>query len=152
MKRITLTVIVLTLLAVTWAFPLYADSYYPERPEDPQAVYFTPDNFDIHGDGVGDDSDVLQEAVSSTRGGIVFIPEGTYRISKTVIVGGGTRLIGYGTQRPKIVLAANSPNFQWGAGKYMFHFVEPSRKPHLTFCGLFWTIWRRNTRCCYVFS
>ena len=78
----------------------------------------------LHGDGIGDDSDVLQQAVSSTRGGILFIPEGTYRISKCIIVGGGTRLIGYGKERPKIVLAANSPDFQWGTGKYMFHFAQ----------------------------
>ncbi|MBN1974028.1 MAG: hypothetical protein JW787_10350 [Sedimentisphaerales bacterium] len=102
-------------------------SYYPIRPEDPQAVYFTKENFpDIHADGTGDDSDVLQEAVSNTRGGIIFIPEGRYRISKTIIVGGGTRIIGYGKKRPVIVLAANSPNFQWGTGKYMFHFAQSS--------------------------
>ena len=125
MKQITLVVITSTLLAMIWAIPVYADSYYPLRPEDPQAVYLTKDQFpDLKADGVGDDSDVLQEAVSSVRGGIIFIPEGRYRISKTIIVGGGTRLIGYGKERPVIVLAANSPNFQWGTGKYMFHFAQ----------------------------
>lgn len=122
MKHTTLIAVVL-FVTFTCIAPLSAESYYPIRPEDPGAVYFTSENFDVHGDGVGDDSDALQEAVSSTRGGIVFIPEGTYRISKTIIVGGGTRLIGYGQERPKIVLAANSPSFQWGTGKYMFHFA-----------------------------
>ncbi len=123
MKHISLIAIVRSLAAITWVVPLYAESFYPIRPDDPEAVYFTSDHFDIHGDGVGDDSDALQNAVSSTRGGIVFIPAGTYRISKTIIVGGGTRLIGYGKERPKIILAANSPSFQWGTGKYMFHFA-----------------------------
>ena len=42
MKRITLTLIALTFFAV----PLSADSYYPIRPEDPRAVYFTKDQFE----------------------------------------------------------------------------------------------------------
>jgi sugar lactone lactonase YvrE len=121
MKCITSILIALTFLAV----PLYADSYYPIRPEDPQAVYFTKDQFDIHADGEGDDSDALQQAINSvSRGGIVFIPEGRYRLSKTIIVGGGIRLIGYGAERPVFVLAANTPSFQWGTGKYMFHFAQ----------------------------
>ncbi|MEJ2647340.1 MAG: glycosyl hydrolase family 28-related protein [Sedimentisphaerales bacterium] len=112
-------------LTIILGSPLYADSYYPLRPEDPRAVYFTKETFpDIHADGIGDDSDVLQEAVSSTRGGIIFIPEGRYRLTKTIIVGGGTRLIGYGKERPVFVLPANSPSFQWGTGKYMFHFAQ----------------------------
>ena len=114
------------------AATLHAASVYTERPDDPGAVYFTPDNFDIHGDGIGDDSDALQEAVSSAGGGIVFIPEGRYRITKTIIVGGGVRLIGYGQERPVIVLPPNTPSFQWGTGKYMFHFAQytlPSSNP-----------------------
>jgi sugar lactone lactonase YvrE len=87
-------------------------------------VYFTPDKFDIHADGVGDDSDALQEAIDTvSRGGIVFIPEGRYRLAKTVIVWGGIRLIGYGKERPEFVLTSGTPGFQWGTGKYMFHFA-----------------------------
>ncbi len=106
------------------ADPLCADSCYPLRPEDPRAVYFTPDQFDIHADGVGDDSDALQEAIDAvSRGGIVFIPEGRYRLAKTVMVWAGTRLIGYGKERPEFVLTSGTPGFQWGTGKYMFHFA-----------------------------
>ncbi|MBN2685093.1 MAG: hypothetical protein JXR40_07425, partial [Pontiellaceae bacterium] len=101
-----------------------AASVYTEKPDDPKAVFFTPDNFDIHGDGIGDDSDALQEAVRRAGGGILYIPEGKYRITKTIIVGGGTRLIGYGENRPVMVLPPNSPSFQWGTGKYMFHFAQ----------------------------
>jgi sugar lactone lactonase YvrE len=87
-------------------------------------VYFTPDQFDIHADGVGDDSDALQEAINTaSRGGIVFIPEGRYRLAKTVMVWGGIRLIGYGEERPEFVLTSGTPGFQWGTGKYMFHFA-----------------------------
>jgi sugar lactone lactonase YvrE len=120
MKHITLILIALT----SWAVPLYADSYYPIRPEDPRAVYFTKDQFDIHADGENDDSDALQEAINNvSRSGIVFIPEGRYRLAKTVIVWSGIRLIGYGAERPVFVLTSGTPGFQWGTGKYMFHFA-----------------------------
>lgn len=133
MKRSSFITIFLLLVAAVGWVSLNAASYYPEKPDDPGAVYFTPDKFTIRGDGVGDDSDALQEAVSSARGGIVFIPEGRYRITKTIIVGGGVRLIGYGKERPVIVLPPNTPSFQWGTGKYMFHFAQydlPSASPN----------------------
>lgn len=110
------------------AGPLYAESYYPQRPEDPRSVYLTKDRIDVHADGVGDDSDALQQAIDSvSRGGIVFIPQGRYRLAKTVIVWRGIRLIGYGQERPVFVLTSGTPGFQWGTGKYMFHFA--GRRP-----------------------
>jgi sugar lactone lactonase YvrE len=124
MKRALFLTIIAEILAVAPAASLKDESCYTERPEDPGAVYFTSNNFTIQGDGIGDDSDALQEAVRGARGGIVFIPEGRYRITKTIIVGGGVRLIGYGKKRPVIVLPAHTPSFQWGTGKYMFHFAQ----------------------------
>ncbi len=133
MVRTTLIVFLITLCSLSISAqtdPNYrpsSTSIYTEKPDDPGALFLTKEQFpDLHADGIGDDSDVLQQAVSRASGGILFIPEGTYRISKGVIVGGGTRLIGYGKERPKIVLAANSPDFQWGTGKYMFHFAQRS--------------------------
>ena len=131
MWRTALFVLLITLCSISISAqtdPNYRPnpaSVYSERPDDPGAVYFTKEQFpDIHGDGVGDDTDVLQQAVNNTRGGILFIPEGRYLISKSIIVGGGTRIIGYGKERPVIILAANSSDFQWGTGKYMFHFAQ----------------------------
>ena len=120
MKCISMALITLTFHAV----PLYADSYYPIRPEDSRAVYLTKDQFEVHADGISDDSDALQQAIDSvSRNGIIFIPEGRYRLAKTVIVWNGIRLIGYGAERPVFVLTSNTPGFQWGTGKYMFHFA-----------------------------
>ena len=124
MKHSPFAIMCVLFLFVIPAALLHGQSYYPEKPEDPGAVYFTPDNFTIHADGIGDDSDALQDAVTRAGGGILFIPAGRYRITKTIIVGGGTRLIGYGKERPVIVLPANTPSFQWGTGKYMFHFAQ----------------------------
>ena len=57
-------------------------SVYTQRLEDPTAVYLTPAKFDVHGDGVADDSAALQKAIDqvqeTTRQGIVFLPEGRY--------------------------------------------------------------------------
>jgi sugar lactone lactonase YvrE len=115
------------LLAFICAVPVYADSYYPLRPEDPRAVYLTKDQFDVHADGLGDDAPAIQQAIDrvqeTTRIGVVFIPEGRYRLGKTAYVWEGIRLIGYGAKRPVFVLGKDTPGFQEGTGKYMIHFA-----------------------------
>ena len=108
-------------------------SFYKQKPNDPEAVYFTPDKFDIQTDGKKDISDELQKAINQVKKeknfGIVFIPEGTYTISKTIYIPNAVRLIGYGNKRPVIVLAKNSPGYQTpdpsdkGKAKYMFWFT-----------------------------
>jgi sugar lactone lactonase YvrE len=96
------------------------------RPEDAKAVYLTEMGEAVHGDGIGDDSDAIQHAVNkvqeTTGQGIVFIPEGRYRISKTILVWPGIRLIGYGVHRPTFVLGESTPGYQSGMG-YMVMFT-----------------------------
>ncbi|MDR1172972.1 MAG: SMP-30/gluconolactonase/LRE family protein, partial [Bacteroidales bacterium] len=103
-------------------------SVYTERMDDPLAVYFTPDRFGIVTDGSQDVSDALQAAIDTVqktvRYGVLFIPEGTYRISKTIHVWKGIRLIGYGKKRPVFVLGKNTDGYREGTGKYMFHFCS----------------------------
>lgn len=114
------------------AAPLYAASYYTLRLDDPRAVYLTKDNFAVHADGVGDDAEALQQAINrvqeTTHKGIVFIPEGQYRLGKTVYVWCGIRLIGYGPRRPVFILGENTPGFREGVRKYMIHFVHDRPK------------------------
>ena len=57
MKHSPFAIMCVLFLFVIPAALLHGQSYYPEKPEDPGAVYFTPDNFTIHADGMGDDSD-----------------------------------------------------------------------------------------------
>ncbi|RZU41027.1 sugar lactone lactonase YvrE [Edaphobacter modestus] len=107
--------------------PLWAStSYYPLRPEDAKAVYLVRSEGGLHGDGIGDDTEAIQRAidkVQETAGqGIVFVPEGRYRLSKTVFVWPGIRLIGYGANRPTFVLGKNTPGYQDGMG-YMVMFT-----------------------------
>ena len=109
-------------------------SFYQKRLQDSDAVYFTSDKYSLKADGSEDVSDVLQQAINdlktSRNFGVLFIPEGTYRISKTIYVPQAIRLIGYGKKRPVIVLAKKSPGFQApdstdkGKAKYMFWFTS----------------------------
>ena len=105
-----------------------ADSCYRQRPDDPRAVYLTNDQFGAHADGTADDSDALQQAIdrvaSTTRQGVVFIPEGKYLLTKTIHVWQGIRLVGYGEHRPVLVLGPNTPGFQEGTGHYMVWFAD----------------------------
>jgi hypothetical protein len=101
-----------------------AQSFYPARLEDKAAVYLSDTRFGARGDGIADDTAALQRAIDTvadtTHQGIVFIPQGHYRLTRTLYVWPGVRLIGYGTQRPEFVLAANTPGFQTGPSYMVF--------------------------------
>lgn len=98
------------------------------RPDDAHAVYLTRHDFGAQGDGEADDSDALQHAIDrvqeTTHHGVVFVPEGRYRFTRTIHVWAGIRLIGYGARRPVFVLAPNTPGFQEGADRYMLWFTD----------------------------
>ena len=115
------------ILLLALPLPLYASqSYYPLRPSDPSAVYLTKDNFPVHADGVTDDSAALQSAIDKVEDqhgeGILFVPAGKYRITRTIYVWPSVRIIGYGATRPVFLLPDNTPGYQNGIG-YMFFFT-----------------------------
>ena len=107
-------------------------SVYTQKLNDPEAVYFTPEYFDIKADGKTDVSEALQKAINTVKSeknfGILFIPEGKYLIRKTIYIPPAVRLIGYGAIRPEIILGNNSPGFETNvndsnAEKYMIWFT-----------------------------
>ena len=104
--------------------PLLASSYYPARLNDPRAIYLTQENFAVKGDGNADDSAILQQAINQiqekTNQGILFVPAGRYRLTRTIYIWPGIRLIGFGSTRPAFVLAANTPGFQQGPSYMLF--------------------------------
>jgi len=55
----------------------------------------------------------IQQAIDKVQEingeGIVFVPEGRYRLTKTLNVWPAIRLIGYGTSRPVFVLGESTP-------------------------------------------
>ena len=128
-------------------------SVYTQRPNDPEAFYFTPENFGFKADGKSDVSEALQTAINQVKReknfGILFIPEGKYRISKTIYIPGAIRLIGYGKTRPEIILTKNSPGYQTevaadkGKANYMFWFtgglVEAGQSPRDAGAGTFYS-------------
>lgn len=113
---------------------IITESVYKDKLIDPEAVYFTPEHFRITADGKTDVSDELQRAINQIKNeknfGILFIPEGSYLISKTIYIPKAVRLIGYGKERPLILLAKNSPGYQEpvesdkGKANYMFWFTS----------------------------
>jgi sugar lactone lactonase YvrE len=104
----------LLLSAIAGAAAEPGSSAFTTRLDDPRAVALTG----AAGDGKTDDSAALQAAIdkaSSDRGeGIVFIPEGRYRISRTIYVWPAVRVIGWGAHRPVFVLGDNTPGFGKG--------------------------------------
>jgi hypothetical protein len=88
-------------------------SAYQSMPDDPRAVVVR-----AKGDGVADDSDALQQAIDSAAnkgaGGVVFMPPGRYRISRSILIPIAVRVYGVGKTRPVLVLGANTPGFQKG--------------------------------------
>ena len=94
----------------------------------------------MRGDGLADDTAALQAAVdkaaSTPDGGILFVPSGRYRLTRTIYVWRGVRLIGYGATRPVFVLGDKTPGYQQGIGlMVMFTHASPgsaSRAPGST--------------------
>ena len=126
---------ILALMAAA-ALSMAAQSVFPVRPDDPHAVYLERGGFGAAGDGKGDDTAAIQAAIDrvqeTTGEGVVFVAEGRYRISRTIRLWTGIRLIGYGEHRPVFLLGPNTPGFQeghefLGTGRYMLQFA--SRRP-----------------------
>jgi len=128
-------------------------SVYQKKPNDPEAFFFTPENFNIKADGKMDVSDALQKVINQVKTeknfGILFIPEGKYLISKTIYIPGSIRVIGYGVNRPEIILGKNTPGFQKPDSgsryqeKYMIFFsggiVAEGRQPTDASAGTFYS-------------
>jgi sugar lactone lactonase YvrE len=111
MMRIWLAALAALLLLPAPA--LAGPSVYSRAPDDPAAVTVKG-----VGDGRADDSAAIQAAIDqaakSGHGGIVWLPSGRYRISRTLLVRPAVRIFGVGRTRPVILLGANTPGF--GAG------------------------------------
>jgi len=141
MDRFTRAIAQTILLAALCLWGTAHGQVFTERPKDPRAVYLDAPEFKARGDGIADDTGALQAAINavqtSIRRGIVFVPEGRYRITQPVYVWAGIRLVGFGHKRPAFVLGDHTPGYQGdgtpgggGGPKYMLQFVnEPPRHP-----------------------
>ncbi len=116
---------------------LPAQSFYPVRLDDSSAVSVQLGRDGVHGDGIADDTDALQHAIDrveeTTQQGVVLLPEGRYRLTHTLYLWPGVRLIGYGAHRPVLLLADNTPGYAQDLA-YMVFFTggrpeQPGRAP-----------------------
>jgi len=110
MKFELICITALTLLAST----AYAStSAMQSAPSDSRAVTVKG-----KADGKTDDTDAIQSALdaASEHGGVVFLPSGRYKISRSILIWPAVRLYGTGRTRPVLFLADNTPGFQKGVG------------------------------------
>jgi sugar lactone lactonase YvrE len=115
MKRLLLPIL---LLCIPWS--ARSASVYATRLDDAKAIYLAPQSSGEVGDGIADESGSLQSAIdkaeSGAHEGIVFVASGRYRLTRTIYVWPGIRVIGYGATRPVFVLPPNTSGFQTGVG------------------------------------
>ena len=110
-------VILLAAVILAVASPVSAatQSVLLTAPDDPRAI-----SVKGVGDGRTDDTDAVQQAIDSARDktghGVVFLPAGRYRLSRSILVPPGVRIFGVGATRPVFVLGPNTPGFQKGVG------------------------------------
>jgi hypothetical protein len=121
------------LFVVAWhgaASMLEAASALTTRLDDPKAVYLQAPAFNVEGNGIADDSAAIQSAIDKAASnlweGIVFVPSGRYRLTRTIYVWAGVRVYGYGPTRPVFMLGQNTPGYQEGIG-LMVMFAGSSR-------------------------
>ncbi len=140
------------------------ESVYQQRFEDEMGIFFTEEEFPELREASDDVSGVLQKAlkrlVDEQQYGILYIPEGEYRLKETVLIPRAVRLIGYGEKRPVFILpegtegyegqvqGENDPLMQMFMGgypgaKYMFWFIGDNdvdaREPKDANAGTFYS-------------
>lgn len=118
--RLTFTVGWLLVSALPAAAAPSAPSLYGTAPADPRAVTVSG----ARGDGITDDGPAIQHAIDQVAaqggGGLVFLPSGRYRLTRTLYIRPGVRLFGVGRTRPVLTLTPNTPGFQRGVGTLVF--------------------------------
>ena len=103
----------IALVSAAGGAALASTSVLATTPNDPAAIVVKG-----KGDGRVDDSAAIQAAIDAAAakpgGGLIFLPSGRYRISKTLFLWPGVRMFGVGATRPQIVLGDATPGFQKG--------------------------------------
>ncbi len=105
--------LILALTLATSSAHAASTSAFVTMPDDPRAIVAK-----AKGDGTTDDTAALQEAINrasnNEQGGVVFLPSGRYRLTRTLLIPLAVRVYGVGPTRPVFVLAPRTPGFQQG--------------------------------------
>src|ERR1700750_3103468 len=108
MMRTSFVLAIAMTMAASTAFA--STSAFESAPADSKAVTVKG-----KADGRADDSDAIQHAIDQATehspGGVVFLPSGRYRITRSILVWPGVRVYGVGRTRPVLVLADKNPGF-----------------------------------------
>ena len=145
MMRRLLSLLLCAMTSASLFASTFGKSAYTLKPVDSEAVYLSPSGQDM--------TKAIQAAVNKVKDtynfGIVYLAPGTYHISGTIYVPPAVRVIGYGKQRPQIVLKRNSPGFSTepkddkGKAKYMIWFtgntVHEGQTPQDATAGTFYS-------------
>src|SRR2546430_4228354 len=119
MKSLSLSAVFL-LAAVSGAAAQSGSSAFTTRLDDPRAIVLAG----AAGDGKTDDSAAIQAAIDTAaldrEEGIVFIPQGRYRLTRTIYVWPAVPGIGWGAHRPVFVLGDSTPGFSQGLAESVF--------------------------------
>lgn len=101
------------LLLIGSANALAGPSVYLSAPVDSKAI-----TAQAPADGIADASAAIQSAIDAAEGGgaggIVWLPSGRYRLTRSLLLWPGVRLFGVGPTRPVLLLARDTPGFQQG--------------------------------------
>lgn len=104
----------------------WAQSVITSRIEDAKAVYIDPTA--ANGDSTAALQAAIDKAATSANEGIVFLPAARYKITRTVYVWPGVRVIGYGATRPILMLPPRTPGFDGAMGvMVMFTGLRPAQ-------------------------
>src|SRR5450631_1377432 len=130
--------ILLLSAALLWSFVASATAgtgAFTTRLDDPRAIPLKG----AAGDGRTDDSAAIQAAIDKAAAdreeGIVFIPQGRYRLTRTIYVWPAVRVIGWGAHRPVFVLGDNTPGFSRGVADMVIFAGARPRRPSITGSG-----------------
>ncbi|MES2898503.1 MAG: glycosyl hydrolase family 28-related protein [Pseudomonadota bacterium] len=103
------------LLCLAFVAQASSISAFQAMPDDPRAI-----KVQAKGDGKTDDTASIEAAIdraaNNGNGGVVFLPSGRYRITRSILIPLAVRVYGIGPTRPVFVLAKNTPGFQKGVG------------------------------------
>ena len=114
-RRLTPALLAMPLLCLSFVAQASSVSAFQAMPDDPRAIKVL-----AKGDGATDDTGAIQAAIDRAandgNGGIVFLPSGRYRITRSILIPLAVRVYGIGPTRPVFVLAKNTPGFQKGVG------------------------------------
>ena len=127
------TDLLLAIVLLGFASAASGQSVITTRLDDPVAVYLDAPEFAAPTDGQSDATGALQSAIDKAenhaRQGIVFVPSGRYRLTRTIYIWPGVRVFGFGTTRPVFLLPDNTPGFQQGEGvMVMFTGTRPGER------------------------